>query len=246
MPGFSTLPWKISRCLACSARRSPCVHENIPPWCRFFQSLSVHMQICKRDSHQCRMSPEARSPETPDRTNQSVTDVVMTSCPARVVRSSYLFLCGLRVENLVHFKNTDLSFIKHTEWGLIVGICGHHHRLALVVLLVLLQHRLHAAQHTDVACKHRSKFITFLLCDDFISLRTFEFHQLLVVLPAQCNLFPVFLKKIFVGFGHLGNGCGYLPNNGRFTSDLWLLQVTKSWLNITLRTCFFASLIAAP
>lgn len=45
-----------------------------------------------------------------------------------------------------------------------------------------------------------------------ISLCTFQFHQLLMVLPAQCNLFPVFLKQIFVGLGHLDNGCGYLPN----------------------------------
>lgn len=161
MPGFSTLPWKISRCLACSTGRSAWLPESIPPWCRFFQSLSVHMQICRRDSHRCRTSPEARSPETPDGTKQSVTDVGMTSCPARVGHSSYLFLCGLRVENLVHFKNTRLSFIEHTEWGLVVGICGHHHRLALVLLLVLLQHRLHAAQHPDVACKHRNRFITF-------------------------------------------------------------------------------------
>lgn len=85
----------------------------------------------------------------------------MTSYPARVVRLSYLFLCSLGVENLVHFKNTAFSFIQHTERGLVVGICGHHHRLALVMLLVLLQHWLHTAQHTDVACKHRCKLVTF-------------------------------------------------------------------------------------
>lgn len=85
----------------------------------------------------------------------------MTSCPARVVRSQYLFLCGLWVENLVHFKSTHFSFVQHTERGLVVGICGDHHRLALVMLLILLQHGLHATQYADVACKHRIKVITF-------------------------------------------------------------------------------------
>lgn len=91
-----------------------------------------------------------------------------------------------------------------------------------------------------------SKSSHFLLYGEefVISLRTFEFHQLLVVLPAQCNLFPVFLKKIFVGFGHLDNGCGYLPNN----VFIWFLvdTETKTWLHMTLHTCFFASPIAAP
>lgn len=34
--------------------RLPWLQENIPPWCRFFQSRSVRMQICRRDSHRCR------------------------------------------------------------------------------------------------------------------------------------------------------------------------------------------------
>lgn len=72
IPGFSALPWKTPRCWACTAGGLPWLLENIPPWCRFFLTQSVHMQICRRDSHQCRTSPEARSPETPDGTNQSI------------------------------------------------------------------------------------------------------------------------------------------------------------------------------
>lgn len=34
---------------------------------------------------------------------------------------------------------------------------------------------------------------------------TFKLHQLLVILPAQCDFFPVFLQEIFVGFRHLTN-----------------------------------------
>lgn len=62
----------------------------------------------------------------------------------------YLFLCGLRMEDLVQFKDATLSFVQHSERGLVVGVCRHHHRLALLVL-VLLQHRLHTTQHADVA-----------------------------------------------------------------------------------------------
>lgn len=34
---------------------------------------------------------------------------------------------------------------------------------------------------------------------------TFKLHQLLVILPAQCDFFPVFLQEIFVGFRYLTN-----------------------------------------
>lgn len=63
---------------------------------------------------------------------------------------NYLFLCCLRMEDLVQFKDATLSFVQHIERGLIVWVCRHHHRLALL-MLVLLQHRLHATQHPDVA-----------------------------------------------------------------------------------------------
>lgn len=56
----------------------------------------------------------------------------------------------MRVENLVHLKDATLPFIQHTEAGLVVGVRCHYHRLALL-MMVLLQHRLHAAQYTDVA-----------------------------------------------------------------------------------------------
>lgn len=72
--------------------------------------------------------------------------------------------------------------------------------------------------NTDASSLH------FLLYGDLGSLRTFEFHQLLVVLPAQSHLFPVFLKEIFVGFRHLDNGCGYLPN--KMDICFWLLVHT--------------------
>lgn len=56
----------------------------------------------------------------------------------------------MRVEHLVHLEDAVLSFAQHAEAGLVVGVRGHHHRLALLVL-VLLQHRLHATQHANVA-----------------------------------------------------------------------------------------------
>lgn len=71
-------------------------------------------------------------------------------CSTFDIWASHLFLCGLRVENLVHFKDAALSFVQHAEAGLVVGVRCHHHGLALFVL-VLLQHRLHTAQHADVA-----------------------------------------------------------------------------------------------
>lgn len=70
--------------------------------------------------------------------------------------ASYLFLCGLRVENLVHFKDAALSFAEHAEAGLVIRVRCHHHGLALFVL-VLLQHWFHTAQHPDVAWTQKKK-----------------------------------------------------------------------------------------
>lgn len=49
----------------------------------------------------------------------------------------YLFLCGLWVEDFVHFKDASLSFAQHRERGLIVGVRRHDHRVALLVLVLL-------------------------------------------------------------------------------------------------------------
>ena len=75
--------------------------------------------------------------------------VIFPSCSYEI-HFHYLFLCGLRVEDLIQFKDTTLSFVKHIEGGLVVRVCRHHHRLALL-MLVLLQHGLHTTQHTNVA-----------------------------------------------------------------------------------------------
>lgn len=89
----------------------------------------------------------------------------------------------------------------------------------------------------------------------FLNLHTFKFNQLLVVLPAQRNLLPVLLQKIFVGLRHLSDGCWNLPKtkkgqktvkkkkNPRFVC---YKNQTRSWCDVAVRTCFFASLIAAP
>lgn len=71
----------------------------------------------------------------------------------------HLFLRSLRMENLVQFKDAALSFAQHTEWGLVVRIRRHHHRLALFTL-VLLQHWLHSTQHADVPCRQRVQVTT--------------------------------------------------------------------------------------
>lgn len=220
MPGFSKVPWKWRNAESasldnCWTFRIMLWNVIIPPWCTFSQSRSVHMQICRHGSHRCRTSPEAQSPERPDDTRHYVRGVAMTSFPAFALHVSYLFLRGLRVENLVHFKDTSLSFVQDTERGLIVGVHCHHQRLALLWLLVLLQHRFHSAQHTDVTWYRRSRLTTQVLLSvdsfTFISLHTFKFDQLLMVLPSQRNFSSVFLKKIFVGFRHLTDGCWNLP-----------------------------------
>lgn len=207
------------------------------------------MQICRRDSHRCRMSPEARSPETPDGTkticSRCCYDLMSCSC------GPFLLPLPVRPEG-----GKPCPFQKHgfflywADW--VRTRCwdlwskppptGPHGAAG--------PPSAQASRGTARGCclvtHTQASSSSFLLCDHWIFPPTFEFHQLLVVLPAQCNLFPVFLKKVFVGFRHLANGRRYLPNNGRFTSDLWILQESKSWLNVALHTCLFASLIAAP
>lgn len=144
------------------------------------------------------------------KTKQRVRDLVTIIFPAYAFSCPYLFLCGLRLEDLVQFEDATLPFVQHIERGLVVGVRGHHHRLALL-MLVLHQHRLHTTQYANVAFKPEGPVndTDFIFCNQFFtsSLHTFKFHQLLVVLPAQCDLLPIFLQEIFVGFRHLTDRC---------------------------------------
>lgn len=54
------------------------------------------------------------------------------------------------LEDLVQLKAATFSLVQHGEGGLIVGVRRHDNRLSFL-MLVLLQHRLDPAQHTDVA-----------------------------------------------------------------------------------------------
>lgn len=84
------------------------------------------------------------------RTNEGLGVLVTDIFPALCCSFSHLFLRRLRVEDLVQFKDATLSFVQHSERRLVVGVRRHHHRLALL-MLVLLQHRLHTTQHPDVS-----------------------------------------------------------------------------------------------
>lgn len=68
--------------LDCSMGAVMMLNKNKPPWCTFSQSQSVHTQICRHGSHQCRTSPEAQSPERPDETEHTVQQLVMMILPA--------------------------------------------------------------------------------------------------------------------------------------------------------------------
>jgi len=125
-----------------------------------FQSPSVHMQICRHGSHQCRMLKEVQSPERPAHTKSKVRRrvtglVIITYFMHSCTPFHYLFLRGLWVEDLVQLKDATLSFAQHIQGGLVVGVCRHNHRLALL-MLVLFQHGLHATQHTNVTLNRQS------------------------------------------------------------------------------------------
>lgn len=234
-------PW----CWGCTAGRSPWLPEGIPPWCRFFQSRSVRTQICRRGSHRCRTSPGAQSPETPDATKT----ICLTWCydvlhAGSVPPTSSCAAWGWKTLSISKTRVFPL-FSTLSEDSLLGSVVTTTDRPSSCCW----------SSFNTGFTRHSTRMLPAnteagwwpFTSGDEVSLPTFELHQLLVVLPAQGNLLPVFLKEIFVGFGHLDDGCWYLPSKrGHRGSDFCLTRETESWLKSALRTCFFASLMAAP
>lgn len=188
-------------------------YNKIPPLCRFFQSQFVHRQICRHGSRRCRTSQEALSPERPENKPNEELDLITIIFPAYPVRphTSSCVAWGWKTLSSSKMRSFPLfstlsedsllgSVVTTTDWpsscwsSFSTGFTRHSTRM--------------------LPDKKKAQLMMYgsYSAVFFPSLLTFKLHQLLVVLPAQCNLLPVFLQEIFVGFRHLTNSCCNLTN----------------------------------
>lgn len=163
------------------------------------------MQICRHGIHQCLTSQEAQSPERSNLKKKKIIKIAV-------------------------WKKYPPLLLPLPEWPVVGRPClAQRHD---PFLLLTQSERIHcwglwqrpqtgpphadppsaqASRDTKRECCLKQQHV--LVSDRASSLKpspsfcvcTFELHQLLVVLPAQCNLFSVLLQKIFVGFRHLVN-----------------------------------------